>query len=143
MDNKSKKIILCLSLISIILSSTIVLSRPKEEVNLGDIVTKEIAFNEKTIEDKQIVLFDNESNYARYLVYTFTNDESFVAYSYEYLRNVDEYYSVYAEHNSDVVYYDFDNLMLKIKIDGGAATYSEVFDNYRTLINTEKYSIVY
>ena len=113
------------------------------EEYLGDYEDYVFLFDEKTVEGKKIVLFDNRGiQHVQYYVLEFTG-EQYIYYTYYFVGNHDEYVKKYALVKDKVVDYNYDNYMIKTieRIDTG--TYYDLMEELIVPIENDIVYLVY
>ena len=141
-----KKIILyfMVFVISFLATSTISKTFIKnDEENLGDANEYVFSFDEKTIPNEKVVVFDNRGlDYIRYYVVEFTGNQ-YVCYSYYFMENKENYISKYSELSSSVVDYNYSEYMIKALdyIENG--NYNDFMDTLKGILDDENLYIIY
>lgn len=108
--------------------------KPKEEM-LGDVQDYVFSFDEVTIPNEKLVIFDNNNlDYLKYYVVEFTG-EKYISYSYYFMGSHDKYIEKYKEFASSIVDYNYQEYMIKTIDSIEYGTYSEYLLNIQDVLN--------
>ena len=117
--------------------SNIFYPKNNEEISHGDEYT--YRFDEKTIENEKLVVYDNRGlDFIRYFVFNCSSD-GYILYTYNYMGNRDSYLNKYAEVSSRIVDYRYSEYMIKTLDSTGPDTYQELVHS----INNDDFYIIY
>lgn len=114
----------------------------REEL-LGDVNEYVFSFEEVTIPNEKIVMFDNRGlDSIEYYVIEFYGTQ-YAVYHYYFLENKENYLNKYVEESSHIVDYNYDEFMIKTIEFVGDETYDEVMSLLENSLQSNALYIIY
>ncbi len=141
-----KKIILCLMFFVIVVSGVLLYKNFKndnQEEKLGNQEEYVFSFDEKTILNEKIVVYNNNSkDYVLYHVIEFTGDK-YILYNYYFMKNKNDYIRMYQELIDYIADYNYSQYMIKVVNDIDYGTYDEYMESIQEFVDEDNLYIVY
>ena len=112
----------------------------KHTANLGDVINT--SFNYQTIPGNQLVAKDKDSIYPRYFVVFFNNkNNKYIIHSFNYYETGSQYDLEYSRNMENVIDYNVNENMLRIKYSEGYGSYTMVKNNLKALVEVNNLEI--